>query len=554
MSSIVTSILSSTIGLLWNKARDVTASKLKDGDITDTRIREMLVRELNDIKSKLDGLSRKDLLSSYRFLKEGVDLLNATLEKSMEEAESEDIHYLKKTTAVSSGVECDMLNEALTLSRAMGKLKIKSDKEFESAKKRFEEARKRATDAFCNEALMIRDRIFASKLRIVSEILECLDSPETAVTGCMSFLRDLQNLPAIRETFTVYLKRGVKSKFNKTERVDYVKSVMLINYVFFQFVSKFSCKHSYVLTWPTIELADRCFNPILHWQEVSARTSWGEELIEPPNVLLLNEEIRPYLSAVNSRGEIIVRRNDNIEVISRTGDTVTTITLPDPKEGEVSELHQYTAEVAVDENNNVYLVRWLKTTTETSEVNNYVLYVLDENYDVKHDYSLDLLDASVHGWIKLFINKDNIVIIKQNDPHVYVCNQDGRLKYQFETNACMPPILAVTPKGEIIVRLSVSDPRTVRIYTNEGTIKSTILIPEGHSVRGVAFQYLRYKIIVLTKDLEQKSLFLLCYSDTGELENKAFFCNWSDTQHEPAITSHPHGRVAVFAGKTVVYI
>ena len=67
MSSIVTSILSSTVGLLWNKARDLTAAKLKDGDVTDAKIREIVVRELNDIKTKLDGLSRKDLLSSYSF-------------------------------------------------------------------------------------------------------------------------------------------------------------------------------------------------------------------------------------------------------------------------------------------------------------------------------------------------------------------------------------------------------------------------------------------------------------------------------------------------------
>ena len=82
MSSIVTSILSSTVGLLWNKARDSTAAKLKDGDVTDAKIREIVVRDLNDIKTKLDGLSRKDLLSSYNFLQEGVDFLNVSLQNS----------------------------------------------------------------------------------------------------------------------------------------------------------------------------------------------------------------------------------------------------------------------------------------------------------------------------------------------------------------------------------------------------------------------------------------------------------------------------------------
>ena len=85
MTSIVTLILSSTVGILWNKARDVTARKLKDGDITEEKIREIVIRELNDIKSKLDGLSRKDLLCSYGFLKEGVNLLKVSLDKANED-------------------------------------------------------------------------------------------------------------------------------------------------------------------------------------------------------------------------------------------------------------------------------------------------------------------------------------------------------------------------------------------------------------------------------------------------------------------------------------
>ena len=82
MSSIITAILSSTVGLLWNKARNATAAKLQDGDVSDEKVQEIVVRELNDIKTKFDGLSRKDLLSSYSFLREGVELLNVCLDRS----------------------------------------------------------------------------------------------------------------------------------------------------------------------------------------------------------------------------------------------------------------------------------------------------------------------------------------------------------------------------------------------------------------------------------------------------------------------------------------
>ena len=232
MSSIVTSILSSTVGLLWNKARDSTAAILQGGEVPDENIREIVVSELNDIKTKLHGLLRnKDLLSSYKFLQEGVDLLNVSLNK------------LKLGhKAMLNDVQARGGSEALELSHAMGKLKINSDKEFESAKERFKDARKTATHAFCNEALSTKDRIFAAKLRIVSEILEYLESPETAITGCLSFLKRLHSLPAIEDTFSVYLNGGLKSLLNKSERVENVRSVMLINGVLFQYVSKFSSK------------------------------------------------------------------------------------------------------------------------------------------------------------------------------------------------------------------------------------------------------------------------------------------------------------------------
>jgi hypothetical protein len=226
MSSIVTGILSSTVGLLWNKVRDSTAAKLKEGDVTDAKICEIVVTEMNDIKTKLDCLSRKELLTSYDFLQEGVDFLNASLIKSRGKR--------GETSGMPSGVQSGILNEAIgiELSHAVGKMKICSDRYFEVAKKRFENARRKAAEAFVNDALSTEDRIFAAKLRVVSEILEHLESPETAITGCLSFLQRLHDIPAIREMFSVYVSRGVLSRLNKAERVKNVKSVMFINYSF----------------------------------------------------------------------------------------------------------------------------------------------------------------------------------------------------------------------------------------------------------------------------------------------------------------------------------
>ena len=546
MSSIVTSILSSTVGLLWNKARDSTAAKLKDGDVADAKIRDLVVRELNDIKTKLDGLARVNLLSSSRFLKEGVDLLYVSYDKSKLEQKAvmqPTQQYRGETSRMSSGVESGILSEALELSHATEKMKNHSDSDFESAKKRFEDARKRATDAFCNEALNIRDRIFAAKLRVVSELLECLDSPQTAITGCLSFLQDLHSLPAIRAMFYVYLNGGVKSLLGKAERVENVKSVMLINYVLFNLKFKFSRKLTDRVTWPGIELTDRSFNPILDWQEVSTRKSMaGDELSEPPRQLILDEPIYPTLSAVDSHGNVVVGLRCNIKVISRTAESKV-VKLPDSGEGKVI------AGLAVDKNNNVYVVRWLTTRC-------YVLNVLDENFNVKHDFRLDFLQdtSSVYetATVAIAINRNNNIIMVIGD-YLCVCDNVGQLQHKFSPRHVTGIImLGISNKDEIMIpSLGKS---TVDFCSEEGNLKSTIKLPEGHLVVGMAFHHVIRKIIVLTRAQIERSYFLVCYTETGELESSTLFCEIGGSGFFPCITSHPSGPVAVVQQDSITFI
>ena len=362
----------------------MAAYKLKDGDITDEKIREIVVRELSDIKSKLDGLSRRDLLSSYGFLKEGVNLLYASLEKSKDDRQNAVLNGIQtscdETSRMQNGVKSTILSDTLELSYAIEKLKSLSGKEFDSAKKRFEEARKTATHAFWNEALSIKDRIFAAKLRVCSEILECLECPETAITRCATFLHDLHSLPAIREIFSVHLNGGIESRLNKEERVDNVKSVMMINYALYQFNFRFNRTS---VIWPgEIELVDLSFNPILNWQEISTRKSWSEGPMLPRNDLLLDECIRPHHSALNSHGDIVAARSDDdIKVISKTGEAKV-VKLSDA--GDEKFIEHFIRGLAIDNNNNVYIIRCVETRTEVGDVKQYVLNVLDETYKAKH--------------------------------------------------------------------------------------------------------------------------------------------------------------------------
>ena len=179
---------------------------------------------------------------------------------------------------------------------------------------------------------------------------------------------------------------------NKDERVDNVKSVMMINYVLFQYVFKLRSKNP-ALCWPTIELADRSFYPILEWTLISQRKSMGKELDQHPGrvVFLFDKGIHPRVAAVNSHCEVIVRKSDNsIKIISRTGETKT-VELPDPKEFDNVRQHSI-AGLAVDKNEKVYVVRLLKTQTECGScAERYTLSILDKNYNVIYTCLLNFL-------------------------------------------------------------------------------------------------------------------------------------------------------------------
>ena len=549
MSSIVTGILSSTVRLLWNKTRDKTAEKLREGDVADAKIREIVVRELNDIKTKLDCMSRKDLLSSYTFLQEGVDVLNVALNKSnlqQKALPNETKDDGGQTSTMSSTVGAGVLNEVLKLSHAVGKIKLDSNKEFETARKRFEDARRKATEAFCNEALSIKDRIFAAKLRIVSDILECLDSPDTAIASCLSFLKKLHSLPAVQQTFDVYINGGVKSLMSKAERVDNVKSVMLVNYVLFNYVLKFGGKNPALQCWPTVEIPERSFHPICDWMLISQRKSMGKELDQHPGRVELDEKISRYRAAhVNSRSEVIVLAFcGSVKVISITGESKT-VELPDPKEF-------YSVALAVDKNDKVYVIRRRKRPTVPGDsYSYYALCLLDENYNVINTCPLSFLRELPGGYMTIKINKSNDIIIRQyKDPVAYICDNVGQLKHKFETtNFDCTPILSISEKNEIIT--SHGSHMQVEIYTEEGNLKSTMKLPEDHEVLSVAFHHVLSEIIALTSNYSDGSYFLLNYSESGELKTTAFVCR---NCRDIAITSHPSGPFVVVTRESITFI
>ena len=170
------------------------AEKLEDGDLTDQMLRGWFVRVFDEIKSKLDAISRKDLLTSVSSLQEGIISLIMSYGESFESGNP-------STSKLPSAGACSVeskpfltsvtVEDTITLADAIGKMKIESNSRLESAKRSLEKAGDKASDAFYNTSLSTKERILASKGRIASRILQHLDDLKLAASQCLRCLREL---------------------------------------------------------------------------------------------------------------------------------------------------------------------------------------------------------------------------------------------------------------------------------------------------------------------------------------------------------------------------
>ncbi|CAH3144757.1 unnamed protein product [Porites lobata] len=269
MSSLITAVFKATIGLLVNKGRDKLAEKLNEGDVTDQKFRGLIVREIDEIKSKLDGLARKDLLASISLFKEGIELLYEVFESARSSSEHRAI-----TAAATVGAEqFDIAKEIRNLE--LSSLDESATRKLGRAKKRFEEARLEAIRAFSNEALELPDRLLAMQYRLMATILETVDNPTDALAGCRVCLDELHQVPAVKEYFKVELEEGLRALFNKDERRQIIFSVCHANRVIYDVMNMLGSVKTWTL--PCVETGKEKVDPLRDGRVVKALKKQGNE-------------------------------------------------------------------------------------------------------------------------------------------------------------------------------------------------------------------------------------------------------------------------------------
>lgn len=213
MASIIEDVLKATVGLLFKKCLDLVVDSLPEGDVAEQKFRNMIAREIDDTKSKLDGLARKDLLTSISLFKEGIVLLYKVL----------DIKYsCKKGTATEQGAVTRGSREGtsqlslqsfetevkVSLAMDMGSLDASAKRTLADAKKRFDEARMKATEAFNNVALSASDRVLAMQYRVMSTILEKIDNPKEAIATCKLCLKNYTPCQPLKVVFKLRVQEA----------------------------------------------------------------------------------------------------------------------------------------------------------------------------------------------------------------------------------------------------------------------------------------------------------------------------------------------------------
>ncbi|CAB3992087.1 Hypothetical predicted protein [Paramuricea clavata] len=574
-------IIKSSLGLLFNKARDAAASKLFEGDLTDENFRGVIAREINEINKKLGALARKDLLSSLQFLKEGLNRLAMAMQKKSMNSDtpttSQNVQAIT-SPAVAELMSVDgastsqqRLNKAFTISHAVArKLEVVSLERLGNAKKSFECCRIDATRAFANEALSIDDRIMATKLRIVSRILESfLDDPEAGGGDCLLYLEELHSLPAVREMYSVHLALGrgfkyyLKSFFNQKERKRKVETVRSINTAVFDFIAGFTTKtFCHGVNWPTIELRNEIYHNIYSKERIAMRQAELNEYCRMearwPDIEIVSESRAQtwcWLDYGPNRGTVFIHR----PFVPTEGDDEANLV-------EFWNIIHTGSEVidalclATDESFWVYVLAVYES-PNSALVFSILVFVSDGKLfkRIRTDLDCDSNSSDI-GVFAIHTFQCKIAVLREQFDCLRVNFIDFSTGQTYHTISLPPqlqdvdcsfkPYLSILNESDIMV--TRSNDQNVYIYTNEGQLKQTIPLEVEFRVLGVAFNAVSEEVLVLTSAFFETSspeeqllgYRLLVYSTTGALQD-SYGLSKSLLGDYPLFVNYPEGRVAL---------
>ena len=167
-------------GFAIKKALKILATKLKHGDVTDEKTRQMIMDELQKVRESLDVLRQKEFNTAKQQIKIAFRLFQ----------------------------------------------------EGKDATEEFKMARANATLSV-NAVQNVSDKVEAIKMAAVCAVYECGDGMDRAKTFCLGYVDQLLSLPEVESYFDVKYSKGIAGKFkglfNRSDRDDVIDQVFSCN-------------------------------------------------------------------------------------------------------------------------------------------------------------------------------------------------------------------------------------------------------------------------------------------------------------------------------------
>ena len=525
MSEIITAVFKATVGWLVDKGRDEAAKKLKDGDVTDQQFRGIIMREIDDMKSKLDGLSRKDLLASIGFFREGIELLYEVFEEKRSRSE-----YGADTAQAACA-------EAVSLAEGMKHLELteSATRQLTNAKKRFERARERATDAFSNEALSPNDRILAMQYRVMATVLETIDHPADAVAPCKVCIEELNGLPVVQRSFQEQLRTGimaVKSLFNKEERRKVISGVCLVNRVAYDVTQTVYVKEPFtnepfakelLPPLPMIDTGKEKVDLLRDQRVTKILCKQGMENCSVPWILGHDGEKEhrlnfPHDIATNSSGQyIVIERDLTIKVYDSSGKFVQCFRLPPliDDSGKELSIKGWVVRLTTDMNDNIYV-----SVEGHSDEDPCWIFKFNKTADHHHKFRVRTMGDKFNCYELSVSDSGTVMVLKSKwcETHhiVDVYETDGQFVCSFGeqilTNPC--DITTVSDGRVMVVQ---GDPSRVHILSEQGDHLNTFDLQISMAFSKIAFQRASQHVVVVGgEDYYTDILHIEIYTKDGE--------------------------------------
>ena len=535
---------------------------LKDGDVTDQKFFSLIVMEIDEIKSKLDALSWKDLKASVSFLEEGIALLYEVF--NIANARS-------VCGAVTAQAAC---NEAFPLIEGIRRLEItgldeSATRKLSTAKERFKDARRKATEAFQNEGLKTSDRILAMKYRVMATILETVDNPADALAPCRVCVKELNSLPAVQNNFDVQLKTGIQAVrrwFWQEERREIISAVCHVNRVIYDVTRTFGGDARFWI-WPTVDTGDNKINPLYdarvtevlvqHGMEHCCVTPWsfGQEGEKE------HELKSPIGIATNSSGEFIVGDYGDrcVKVFDRNDELVKVFGLP--TEDVTTPL--YIEDVVTDMNDNIFVLTMMgKPGFHESERSSRSWWVYKPTKPAELHNRFRLRGEGLYR--RLSVRDTGKVMTLRDRTAVEEYDSNEELVHSFGEEILRYAIdITVANDGRVLVLDNYDSSRSdslradlvVYIFNEHGDHLNKFKLQRDYSLyTSIAFHPAGEHVVVAGKELDSKLLEVKIYSKDGEFVRSTQIQICDDFSEVGGIAVNNDGRIAVVTSNAKVFV